>query len=169
MSSLKFVFSIFQSIANPLTTEEKIEHIQRIGMVSWTGGTLANTRATAHIGRFIKMFDDEAANIDVRIEIVKALALICSSNRAAQNELRDNGFLSYMVEILRLTNPALVDLQKWIVYALNSVLSENTANQRFVMSFSHMKDTLAKYQTESWFCWRRNEATYLVNILFFGK
>ena len=154
-----------------LTNEERIEHIQRIGIVSWTGGTAANARAAALIPRFIEMFDEEKEphQIDVRIELVKTLALIASSNKAAQDELRTNGFLAYMVELLRLNDPRLVDLQKWLVYALNSVLSNNTENQRLVLSYAHMKDTLAKFQTESWFCWRRNEATYLVNVLFFGK
>lgn len=154
-----------------MTNEERIEHIQRIGIVSWTGGTQANARAADQIPRFIEMFDEEKEphQIDIRIELVKTLALIASSNKAAQDELRTNGFLAYMVELLRLNDPKLVDLQKWIVYALNSVLSNNTENQRLVLSYAHMKDTLAKYQTESWFCWRRNEATYLVNFLFFGK
>ena len=154
-----------------LTPEDKIEHIQRIGMVSWTGGTLANALAASQIPRFVEMFEEEEdpQQIEIRIELVKTLALICLSNRAAQDELRVNGFLDYMVQLLRLDNPKLVDLQKWLVYALNSMLSDNTENQRFVLSYAHMKDTLAKYQTESWFCWRRNEATYLVNLLFFGK
>jgi len=154
-----------------LTNEERIEHIQRIGIVSWTGGTAANAMAAAQIPRFIEMFDEEKEphQIDIRIELVKTLALIASSNKAAQDELRTNGFLAYMIELLRLNDPRLVDLQKWLVYALNSVISNNTENQRLVLSYAHMKDTLAKYQTESWFCWRRNEATYLVNVLFFGK
>ena len=152
-----------------LTLEEKIEHIQRLGIVSWTGDSKANAKAASQIDRLIKIFEDETESIEIRIEIIKTLSLICCSSKASQNKLREDGFLSYMIEILRLTDPKLIDLQKWIVHALGSVLCDNTENQRYVLSFHHMKDTLSRFQTESWFCWRRNEATFLVSALFFGK
>ena len=151
-----------------LTIEEKIEHIRRIGIVSWTGGPQALTNAGAQVERFINLYRVEET-MDVKIEIMKTLSLICCLNKSYQNQLRESGFLDEMLNTLAVHNPKIIDLQKWIIYTLNTVTSNNTENQRHVLAFPNLKDTLCAYQTESWFSWRKNEATHIIKALCFGK
>jgi len=152
-----------------LTNEEKIEHIRRIGIVSWTGGPQALANAGAQVGRFIQLYALEETTTEVKIEIIKTLSLICCLNKSYQNQIRESGFLNDMLNTLRINNPKIIDLQKWIIYTLNTVTSNNTENQRYVLLFADLKDTLCKYQTESWFSWRKNEATHIIKALCFGK
>ena len=150
-----------------LSVEEKIESIRRIGIVSWTGGPLALRKAGDQIPRFLKIYPSEC--IEVKIEIIKALSQICCLNQAYQNIIRTEGFLKDIVDFLRLHDPTQIELQKWIIYTLLTLLADNIENQRYILNIRHCEKTFSNYQTESWYTWNRNEANMLISMLGYGR
>ena len=145
-----------------LTAEEKVDSIRRIGIASWIGGPAALNKAGAQLFRLIRLFDKE--HIDIRIEIIKCVSEICWFNKYYQELIRTEGFLETILDTLKIENSLYLKLQKWIIYALICLLSENAENHKFILEQCSYQ-TLLRFKSESWYFWSRNEANVLIGIL----
>lgn len=150
-----------------LSQEEKIDSIRRLGIISWTGGPIALRRAGNQISRLASIFPSES--LEIKIEIIKAISQICCLNPPYQNFLRECGFLDQLIEVLKIDDEELVMLQKWIIYCLSCLVVENVDSQRHLIRVEGMSGIISKYQTESWYTWEKNEANFLLNLLFYQK
>lgn len=152
---------------NVATTEEKVESIRRIGIVSWMGGPQALKKAGSQVTRFIKLYQFEC--YEVKIEIIKALSQICSLNRECQQVVKNEGFLREICDTLKMNQQDQMELYKWLIYAIICMITDNVENQRFVLSIPSLKETVGLYRTETWYSWKRNEANTLFNMLGYSQ
>ena len=163
-----------EGMAKSMTTkagvnDEKVLLIRRIGLASWLGGRAAEQLADEKLIIFINIFRAPAEPLDVKIEAIKTISSICCLNSKIQTKILINGFLGDMLEVIAVDLPPCIELQKWIIYCLICLCADNATIQKELLKYPYLQSVLSRFQTESWFSWKRNEAKELMDILAFGR
>jgi hypothetical protein len=105
--------------------------------------------------------DDEITN--VKIAIVKALAVLCRMHRESQELMRNNGTIEILVDLLGDENE---QLRKWACHALFVALLNNADNQTIVITIPSLVSKLNALKNEDWpVLWESNQALQIMKIL----
>eukprot|EP00794_Sanderia_malayensis_P003152 gene3152-3621_t len=150
-----------------ISLDEKVKMIRKIGNLAWTGGTAASKFASGYLPSIVELLREPTMPTRLVITLINAVVSICWTHNDVIDKHRDMNVLQTLYDILESSGcrEESSDLQRWVVYAMLCLVSDNSANQRELVKFPKLPHTLRALSKEIWRGWQYNEALKLSEIL----
>ena len=148
-----------------ITIEDKIRHVRKMGIISWTGGAGISKYASKYIFEYIEILRETKESPKLRIALLKSIIEISWLNEEIKESMLEKNALAIIASILDENENDCTDLQYWAVYTLLCLGSGSYTVQKQLLQLGNLGKQLRKLSQERWPSWTYNEALKLIELL----
>ena len=148
-----------------ISLEEKIHHIRKLGLMSWTGGQGISKFTGKILLEHIGPLGQPEQPDTLSIAILKSIVEVSWLNDEIKETFAENNVLKVVYDILHENRGKGTELHRWAVYTLLCLATGNYKVQSELLKFKHLEYKLRKLAQESWPNWKRNAAVQLTQML----
>ncbi|KAK3739829.1 hypothetical protein QZH41_009069, partial [Actinostola sp. cb2023] len=150
--------------------ERRMQAVKDIGHWAWSGGPPVAKFASNYLVNLISIANNHSLSVDMVKSAVQAMGNICCSSKEASLRSSAVGLVEVLCKLLEhYKDPEHNELKHNIISTLLIVIIENNDNQKIVVMYPSLKESLRHMIKEDWRSWSTNEAQRLYTFLGYDR